>query len=161
MSFSGLGTMAGSPIGGKDQVDKNGKLKKYTINCRWTPETLVKNIWLANKYLNSVCDAHSYGICTSHDYVNVLEHIYNESFVYLDPPYFGMGEQLYQQSFTIEDHKYLSHKLQLRKNWLLSYDNHPEIRKLYDWANIEEIPIKYTITNNTEQCKELLIFPKD
>ena len=44
--------------------------------------------------------------------------------------------------------------------WLLSYDNCDEIRELFDWACIVEIPVKYSINKAIDKT-ELLIFPKE
>jgi DNA adenine methylase len=158
ISYSGLGTKAGSPIGGKKQIDENNNPKKYQIDCRWSPKNLSKNIRLANQYFHKLWM--DYAPCTSYDYKVVLEWGWESSFLYLDPPYYDKGEQLYQKSFTHQDHMDLCEILKTRyKYWLLSYDNNPTIRELYCWANIEEIPIRYTINNNLKQCKELLISP--
>jgi DNA adenine methylase len=54
-----------------------------------------------------------------------------EAFFYLDPPYYKKGPQLYQFSFTDEDH--ISPAELLRREtrpWLLSY-NDPVILELY------------------------------
>ena len=158
MSFSGLGTMAGSPIGGKNQLDKNGNPKKYQIDCRWSPKTLSKNIHNIHKLFDDCRIVH--GRCTSDHYLAVLRNCDEDCFVYLDPPYYEMGQQLYQCSFSLEDHMRLMHSLKGKENWLLSYDNHVYIKYLYNWAKVEEIPIKYTVTNNTDTCKELLIYPR-
>jgi DNA adenine methylase len=158
MSFSGLGTMAGSPIGGKSQVDAQGEPKKYKIDCRWSVSTLCKNIEKSHKILTS--RKIFWSGCTDFDYRKVLLTCTDDMFMYLDPPYYEMGGQLYQCAFSEEQHIDLCDILRNRSNWLLSYDNHPRIRELYDWAVIEDVSIKYTINNNIEQCKELLIYPK-
>ena len=57
---------------------------------------------------------------------------------------------------TVKQHHDLAKYLKNTNHvWLLSYDDCPEIRKLYAWAAIEEYPIKY---GSTKQNKiELLI----
>jgi DNA adenine methylase len=158
MSFSGLGSMAGSPIGGKNQLGKDGSPKKYTVDCRWSPKTLEKNINRCYEYLSKSNILH--GKCTSLHYDKVLSSCDDESYIYLDPPYYEIGNSLYQHSFDTREHIRLANMLKEKENWLLSYDNSDFIRNLYKWANIEEVKIKYTITNNTNNCQELLISPK-
>jgi DNA adenine methylase len=160
MSFSGLGTMAGSPIGGKNQIDSDGNLKKYQIDCRWSSKNLIKNIILVNDLFGGL---HSrVGGCSFFDYKSVINwsnDIKKKCFYYLDPPYYVMGKQLYQNGFEDEEHVRLSKLLKKQKYWVLSYDDNPFIRKLYNWANIEEVGVNYTI-NNKGECRELLIYPK-
>ena len=158
MSFSGLGTKAGSPIGGKDQFDADGNPKKYGVDCRWSPKHLVKSVNTLHKQIRD--KELIFGHCTSEEYSFLLSRCNDDSFIYLDPPYYGMGEQLYEFSFSEQDHIKMADMLRNKNNWLLSYDNHDRIRELYDWANIEEVGIKYTINNKTDQAKELLICPK-
>lgn len=159
MSFSGLGTMAGSPIGGKCQLDEEGNPKKYQVDCRWSVGNLVKYIRLINRiYSGLECE---YSGCSCYNYKDIFnwyDGIDDNSFYYLDPPYYSMGQQLYQCAFDDKEHLKLSQILQGKNNWILSYDNHPAIRELYDWAKIEEISINYTVTNKGK-CGELLIMP--
>ncbi len=141
ISYSGLGMMAGGPIGGKKQQSK------YSIGCRWSPDYLIKKIKTINKLL-SENDVKF----TSLDYSELLA---DDCFLFLDPPYFNKGEQLYQYGFTGK-HEELANKLKGRKNWFLCYDDCSEVRQLYNWAQIKEIDIKYSI-NGSINKKELLI----
>ncbi len=52
-------------------------------------------------------------------------------FSYLDPPYFGIKGKPYQHTFTEDDHLRLRDYLADRGNFLLSYNNHNTIMKLY------------------------------
>ena len=158
MSYSGLGTRAGSAIGGKNQFEENGTPKKYQIDCRWSVNKLVKDINILNKLFSN---SHiKYGECTRYNYEVLIKESGN-SFIYLDPPYYKAGQDLYQFNFDDTQHKTLSSMLkECSQNWILSYDNHERIRKLYDWAIIEEIPIKYSI-NGSVETSELLIYSKD
>jgi DNA adenine methylase len=73
------------------------------------------------------------------------------------------GKGYYQHSFTTEDHKRLRDMLKrIAGKVIISYDNHPEIRRLYKGFNIRETdPVPYTINNrpgSTEKRSgELLI----
>lgn len=54
-------------------------------------------------------------------------------FVYLDPPYFAMGEHLYLNYYDADDHGRLAKYLKgaTAFQWALTYDNVPQIKKLY------------------------------
>lgn len=149
MSYSGLGVKAGGPIGGKNQTSA------YSIRCRWSPDNLCHKI---DKYNNLLCQTYiRYQQCTYYDFEKVIQLEGENVLLYLDPPYYNKGNQLYQYGMSIYDHKRLSRVLRTTPhNWLLSYDDAPEIRTLYNWANIEEIDVNYTI-NTSRTKKELLI----
>ncbi len=60
------------------------------------------------------------------------------------------------------DHERLAAALrQTKGKWLLSYNDHPEIRKLYDWATgIDEVSVRYSINRKRQgqpPAPELLI----
>jgi DNA adenine methylase len=148
MSYSGLGLKAGGPIGGENQSSA------YGIGCRWNPESICKKIDRISRMLKGVL------VRVSHDdFRKVLKD--SEGWVaYIDPPYFDKGGDLYHHSFKKKDHEELAMLLRKRRNWVLSYDDHPRIRNLYAWAAIEEVTINYSITakdNKGREGKELII----
>jgi DNA adenine methylase len=53
--------------------------------------------------------------------------------VYLDPPYFVKGHKLYKNFYRPEDHLEIAGELKRRRksNWVVSYDDVPEIRAAY------------------------------
>ena len=81
-----------------------------------------------------------------------------EAFFYLDPPYVKAGPHLYQVAFTQADHERLAKRLRSEKRpWLLSYDDHPLIHRLYGgWSRIEEVQVGYSI-NGCGKKSELFI----
>ena len=84
----------------------------------------------------------------------------NPAFVYLDPPYYKKGPELYQFSFGKEQHEWLANRLRsLPHPWLLSYDDCEEVRALYQYAVVREVPLNYSINGATTKT-ELLIAPK-
>ncbi len=148
MSFSGLGLKSGSPLGGYAQKSK------YKIDCRWNPAAIGKNISAfaalrktKNLYVKVTNKPFSEVITEATDY-----------FVYADPPYYEKGNQLYHVGFSEQDHIDLRALLGERKDWLLSYDNHPYIRKLYSGFKYRELDNNYTIQTSRDK-KELIIFP--
>jgi DNA adenine methylase len=143
MSYGGLGSLAGSPIGGREQKGK------YTVGCRWSPRTV-------GKYINSIIEA-----CSRHDvvikvadYNTSLDQLDRCSIAYLDPPYWRVGSSMYPKTFDAADHKRLAqHLTNASFKWWLSYDAAREIRALYEGFSISGL-------NNTTQHgrqNELLI----
>lgn len=59
------------------------------------------------------------------------------------------GKSYYQVTFDMNDHKRLRDTLQgISGKFILSYDNHAEIRKLYRKFNVAETaPVVYSMNN--------------
>lgn len=141
ISFSGLGTKAGGPLGGRSQKFEGA------ISSRWNPETLCREIRRAHELM-----CKSSAIVTNLDFAAVID-APGRAFLYLDPPYCEKGPELYQHAFTESDHLRLADCLQRTPNpWLLSYDDTPEIREMYAYAEIVELTdLPYSI--NTARTK--------
>lgn len=149
ISYSGLGVKSGGPLGGIKQESK------YKIDCRWSPEYLCKKIDKIKKLFGKIKVRGEK--CSSLDFESIILNSDCKSFLYLDPPYYVKGNELYQHGFSAAEHERLMDCLKNTKHdWLLSYDECPEIRELYSWAKIEECSVLYSI-NGSHQKKELLI----
>ena len=101
---------------------------------------------------------------TCGDFRDAIETAHENCFLYLDPPYFEKGNQLYKFSMSREDHEDLATRLRATPaRWVLSYDDHPVIRQLYDWATIHEISVTYSNavcrTEKRPKNREIVIVP--
>ena len=152
ISYSGLGVKSGGPLGGREQKSD------YKVDCRWSPDYICKKI----TKLNSTLAKYEFrdNKCSSVDFSNLIKDETYPAIIYLDPPYYVKGNELYQFGFTQNDHERLTEALRTTNHsWVLSYDDCPEIRRLYDWAQIEELVVNYSITG-ARQKTELLIYRK-
>lgn len=151
MSYSGLGEKAGGPIGGKAQNSK------YAVNCRWNPYNLsnkIDEIHMIFKKVNFITEPHILQETFQKILLNWCE---VGTFVYLDPPYYEKGAELYLNSFTSKDHDTLKQLVDnLKSDFALSYDNYEEILKLYHTYKINELMVNYTI-NKSRSKTEILI----
>jgi DNA adenine methylase len=147
MSFSGLGTCAGSPIGGWDQGPDNPKT--YDISCRWNPKALIPAIRKLHLSLQGRVVENQ---CTQLDAVTVVQAPGPGVCLYLDPPYVKAGGNLYQFAYhEDEPHRQLAAALKASPHrWLLSYDDHPLVHELYAGYPIEKTKWAYTINSQTE-----------
>jgi len=149
ISYSGLGTRSGGPLGGRKQNSK------YKIDCRWSPEHIcskIDKIWAKLNHVDI-----RFQSCTYSDFQPVIDDDSCSALIYVDPPYYEKGGELYQHSFSDDDHERLAEVLgKSRHRWLLSYDDCPKIRELYSWATIETIDVNYSI-NSARTKGEVLI----
>jgi DNA adenine methylase len=80
--------------------------------------------------------------------------------IYLDPPYYVKGRDLYYHFYKHEDHERIARFVQkdiVRQRWLVSYDNAPEIRYLYEEAQRVIYNIGYSARNSREGA-EVMFF---
>lgn len=152
MSFSGM--LDSGPIGGKDQ---NGK---YKIDSRFNYARICSDILKARKLL--------YGRTTVEN-ISALEYLKRQfsktDVLYLDPPYYLQGPNLYPVFMSDEEHQAFSSKLRYLNNWVLSYDAANEIKNLYEsWSDIHSLYSTYSISigyGERKERNELLITPKE
>ena len=83
------------------------------------------------------------------DFTECLSNVVADTFVYADPPYFrdstcSPTDKLYDQSFDVQDHIRLAEALRnTPAKVMLSYDDCPQVRRLYDGWNLIELTWKY------------------
>ena len=78
--------------------------------------------------------------------------------VFVDPPYFEMGSRLYFDGMGKLGHAELAHYLSKGNipNWILTYDDHPVIRKLYSNFPKSQMSVQYSLQKR-RTAKEILI----
>jgi len=73
--------------------------------------------------------------------------------IFVDPPYFKPSKNKhYRYGFNLEDHIRLATSLkETEHKFFLTYDDTPEVRELYSWANIRDINFTYRVDNSAVQ----------
>lgn len=141
------GVIKGGVIGGQDQKGK------YKIDARFNKQDLIKRI----QKLATIKDRISISNLDGLSFLNILNKKKEEIFIYLDPPYFQKGADLYMNFYSKEDHKKLSRYIRnLNKKWMVSYDNHDFILNLY--AKQTKILYKLSQAASNRIGDEVLIF---
>jgi DNA adenine methylase len=81
-----------------------------------------------------------------------------ETLFYIDPPYWG-GETDYGKGlFERADFARLADQLQsIKGRFILSINDVPEIRDLFAWASIQPVEVRYSVGDNAQLAKELII----
>lgn len=147
---SGILHKAG-PIGGMEQ---NGK---YLIDARFPKSTLIERIQKIKDYKEQIT-------INNNEAITLLSSIFknkdlNNSIIYLDPPYYEQGENLYLNFYKHKNHENLANLLlnNKKQNWFLTYDNQSEIKEMYKGLRIAEYSTRYTLQDKKD-AKEVLIF---
>lgn len=141
-------------IGG---IEQNGEWK---MDVRFNKSDLIERIKNVAKYKSRIS---LYNLDTIEliDLLNNNDRFEN-SFTYFDPPYYSKGKELYVNFYNHQDHVDLFNKINSLNNinWLLSYDNNPEIIDLYS----DYKKITYNLTYSVEkkyQGSEVIIYSDD
>jgi len=76
---------------------------------------------------------------------------------YLDPPYYGV-EGYYGPIFKRSEFEQLSSTLkELKGRFILSLNDHPEVRRIFAWAKIEEAALTYCCSGKPTAAREMII----
>ena len=142
--------MNGGPIGGVKQAGK------WKLNARFNKPELRRRCEKVAEYRDRV-----HASCR--DGIEFIRNLNAEStFFFIDPPYFVKGKTLYLNVLDEEYHIALSTQLKSMSDtaWVLTYDDCPEIRRLYrGWATIRPFSLRYAAAER-RSGKEVLITPK-
>lgn len=151
------GVLKAGVIGGLNQ---NGY---YKIDARYNKDLLIERIQILSQYRDKFILHNEDAITLLRRYRNIA----HKNLIYLDPPYYEKGRELYVNFFKDADHIALSHVVQQRKNlnWIITYDNHSFIHDLYTNAQSLSYRLSYSAGTNKYGiellfCKKGMIIPK-
>jgi len=141
------GVIKGGIIGGLEQKGK------YKIDARFNKQDLINRIQKIAGIKNRISVSNLDGLL----FIKKLDKKKEEIFIYLDPPYYQKGADLYMNYYSKEDHKKLARYVhKLRKKWIVSYDNHDFILNLY--AEKNKVVYKLSQSASNRVGDEVLIF---
>lgn len=144
------GILKGGPIGGFSQTGN------YKINARYNKEELIKRIRKIASKKNKI-KVYNKEIVS---FINkVLPQYGKEALVYFDPPYYNKGHELYKNFFEKKDHARIAELIlnNVNSNWIITYDDTPEIIGLYKNKCIKRYDLNYSVAN-TGKKSEVMIF---
>lgn len=120
------GVLSGGVIGGLEQ---NGK---YKIDARFNRDDLEARILRIVQFSHRIHLSNQDGLM----FLQEMNRRKEEMFIYMDPPYYKKGADLYLNAFKDIDHENLSKAVRkLKMYWMVSYDNQPFILNLYEQYN--------------------------
>lgn len=128
------GIIKGGPIGGYEQTGN------YLMDCRFNRENLsarVKKIYDNKESIQLSCmDARDF----------LKQDFAKHSFIFIDPPYYNKGSTLYENYLNHNDHEEISNIVKkLKVPWVVTYDDTPEIIKMYSFSNSYNYHLSYTV----------------
>lgn len=144
------GILNAGVVGGKEQIGT------WKLDARFTKDDLVSRIEtiadLKEKIKLSKMDGLKFitsGLATAK----------RTMFTYLDPPYYVKGQGLYDNFYYHDDHQKVADALaKLKKvKWLVSYDDTPQIRKMYHRFRCVQYSLNYSAANR-RKGSEVMFF---
>ena len=143
------GILNGGVIGGKNQ-DGN-----YKIDARYNKPDLIHRIESVAEYADRI-------ELTSMDAVDLIKRYKRtpaeKTLVYLDPPYYVKGRDLYLNYYNDEDHKDIARAIKNYKGkWIISYDSVNFISELYKEYRQKEYYLSYS-AGNPAKGKEIMVY---
>ncbi len=146
------GILTGGVIGGHGQ-DGN-----YKIDARYNKKGLIERIEKLARFKDRIS-------VYSEDALDFLDMIQDDlepnSLIYLDPPYYNKASQLYQNFYKPDDHQSVANRIKsIKTPWIVTYDNCPEIRSLYESNDSCEFSLTYSTNTDRPLATELLIYNK-
>jgi len=146
------GVIDAGPIGGFDQKGN------YKIDARFNKDELKLRVRKLGRFRDRINVMNMDAGDLIEQYLPKLD---PDCFVYLDPPYLKQGPNLYLNHYSFDDHLKLSKKIStIMQKWVVSYDNHPQIRNIYSNYNGRTFSISYSVVNG-RTGSEVMFFSKD
>lgn len=143
------GVIKGGIIGGFEQKGK------YKIDARFKKKELIERIQKIARYKSRIFVSNEDGI----SFAKKIDALQDNVFIYLDPPYYAKGADLYMNYFSEQDHRELSAFVKkMNKKWIVSYDKNDFILNLYAEKNRLSYQLSQSASNRVGD--EILIISK-
>ncbi|MCZ2901189.1 DNA adenine methylase [Burkholderia thailandensis] len=142
------GIMNGGMIGGKAQ---NGTWK---LDARFNKVDLADRVARVGRYQRRIRLSNLDALA----FLSRLKRQRGEKLIYLDPPYFKKGPDLYLNAYGSDDHAKVREAVDgIEAPWIVSYDDVPEIRKLYTGVKARGFDLLHN-ARTTRTGREVLFF---
>lgn len=118
------GIIKGGVIGGKSQEGP------WKIDARFNKLDLISRIEKIALFRDKIS---IYNYDAASFLKNIIPDLVDNTLLYLDPPYYNKGQQLYENHYSHEDHINISNIItsEIRKPWIVSYDHVDKISDMY------------------------------
>lgn len=142
---------SGGMIGGNKQTGE------WKLDARYNKKELISRIETIAAYSNRISASNK----DAETLLKTLTTLPTKALIFLDPPYFKQGQSLYENHYQPEDHIRLAgvFKKELRRNWIISYDNQPQIRKAYRGCRKLIYSLPYSAARRYEGSEVMFFSP--
>ena len=147
------GILTAGVIGGKNQIGP------WKIDARYNNKNLVDRIARIMPYRSRI---HANNIDALQFIRHTIPYLPQKSFIYLDPPYYVKGQDLYMNAYEPENHAELASAVlfDLKHPWMVSYDDMPEIHQLYRGVKRECYILRYSASQQRKGQEVVFLEPK-
>lgn len=129
----------------------------YKIGCRYNRDDLARRIARVAKYKDRI---HLSNLDALKFITRCEKRLPRESLLFIDPPYFKKGSSLYTNFYRSGDHAAVARRIiESNLNWIVTYDDVPQIRELYRSRRQYCFDINYSL-HEKRVGTELLIVSK-
>jgi DNA adenine methylase len=144
------GILAGGVIGGKEQAGT------YRLDARYTHEDLIARVRAVGALRTQITVL---GMDALDLLVDCSPGFGSKTLVYLDPPYYVKGSQLYRNHYQHADHRAIARCVQrARYPLLITYDDCPEIRELYEGMSCSKFSLQYSTHLARPSASEIMFY---
>lgn len=145
------GILNAGVIGGNNQIGN------YKMDVRMNKKDLIRRIQRIADYSDRITLYNSDAV----ELISKIDpNLQDNSIYYFDPPYYIKGKGLYMNYYMDKDHQDIANTIkEIRNNhkWIVSYDNVPFIRNLYQEFRQKEFELNY-YAGTVSKGKEVMIF---
>lgn len=146
------GIISAGVIGGKNQ-DGN-----YKIDARYSKKELISRVCL-------IADHHSRISLHQLDAKSFLKDVATQlpekTLIYLDPPYYVKGGDLYTHHYGHDDHREIAECVEhISQQWMVSYDDAPSIREFYSKYTCLTYSLSYSAQKRYRGTEVLFLGPR-
>lgn len=148
------GIFNGGIIGGRDQTGP------WKIDARFNAPELERRITAIAKMRRRISLTRQDALAFLQEGVSRWP---EKTLIYLDPPYYVKGSQLYYDYYRHVDHERIADFVKAgitAQKWIVSYDNVPAVRDLYQGVRSIVYDIHYS-ARSPRQGAEIMFFCKD
>lgn len=146
------GILNGGPIGGVDQTGP------WKLDARYNKEALIERI-------QKIARMRRYISLTNLDaieFLNTTAPVWpKKTLIYLDPPYYNKGHELYYNFYQHNDHAnvaFATHNL-CNVKWIVSYDDVEPIHSLYQQSSCLQYTIGYSARERSRGAEAMFFSP--
>ncbi len=144
------GIISGGVIGGQKQ------LGEWKIDARFNKKDLIERIKRISQYRDRIT---IYNMDARALINKAFRSLKDKSLCYFDPPYYDKGRKLYVNYYEEADHIKMAKKISSIKRikWVVSYDNKPEVKEMYNNFRNFEYTLNYSAAD-TRLGNEVMFF---